>query len=422
MSRSVVFRTPGLMDVRSFTSFGVNVKPNTESPIGYFGTGLKYAIAVLVRHGLKITVYIGREKYTFYLKQEKFREKNFDFIRMKKESWWPEGLRFFKPKYEELPFTTEFGKNWKLWQAFRELYTNTLDENGDTLVVNSPEEVTNRTQVTDSDGLRDFVDVEQTLIVVEGEQFVQEFYDKDRNFLPDGLRQRDSTERLQVFDRPSNHIYYRGMRVYDLDKPSTLTYNFLCDVKLTEDRTAASPYTLQDEISKYLLACEEEARLTKVLHEKDSYEANINYSWAYRAPSSTFSRVVQAARPANATAAAVVRTYEPRKVVENPLSSYPRPWALHPVGDKDYAVLDAYNKLVMRFGSDLSTEAVRYIMALLQKDLDDDEFDQWIRERPQDLMVTDPEAEDEIREALGEDSVPMSVLPSDSSDDGWMPF
>ena len=31
---------------------------------------------------------------------------------------------------EQLPFTTELGKNWEVWQAYRELHSNTLDESG----------------------------------------------------------------------------------------------------------------------------------------------------------------------------------------------------------------------------------------------------------------------------------------------------
>jgi hypothetical protein len=37
-----------------------------KNPIGYFGTGLKYAISVLCRLGTKPVVWIGQDKYTFY--------------------------------------------------------------------------------------------------------------------------------------------------------------------------------------------------------------------------------------------------------------------------------------------------------------------------------------------------------------------
>jgi hypothetical protein len=40
------FCTPGLIDLEAVFTFGVHAK-ETENPIGYFGTGLKYAIVTL---------------------------------------------------------------------------------------------------------------------------------------------------------------------------------------------------------------------------------------------------------------------------------------------------------------------------------------------------------------------------------------
>ena len=54
----VVFENTGEIDILSISSFGVSVKEG-DSPIGFFGTGLKYAIAVLLRHNQKITAYCG---------------------------------------------------------------------------------------------------------------------------------------------------------------------------------------------------------------------------------------------------------------------------------------------------------------------------------------------------------------------------
>jgi hypothetical protein len=67
-TQQLVFETPGLIDLRAFTVMGFNAKPATENPIGYFGTGLKYAISVLCRLGTKPVVWIGQDKYTFYTK------------------------------------------------------------------------------------------------------------------------------------------------------------------------------------------------------------------------------------------------------------------------------------------------------------------------------------------------------------------
>jgi hypothetical protein len=50
MSAIVVFENPGEIDAAAIRTFGVSVKEG-ENPIGFFGTGLKYAIAILLRTG-----------------------------------------------------------------------------------------------------------------------------------------------------------------------------------------------------------------------------------------------------------------------------------------------------------------------------------------------------------------------------------
>ena len=106
-----IFSTKGVLDLSVITTFGVNVKPNTDNPIGYFGTGLKYAIAVLLRHGIKITLYTNGQEYQFYTKEKDIRGKEFMVCRYRKT-----GL-LNKFSYHELPFTTEHGKNWELWKS-----------------------------------------------------------------------------------------------------------------------------------------------------------------------------------------------------------------------------------------------------------------------------------------------------------------
>ena len=104
---------------------GAHAKPNTANPIGYFGTGLKYAIAVLVRLGAEPVVWIGRDRFSFSKRSSTFRGTPLETIVM----------RVLKEKNKrattyELPYTTAYGKAWEVWQAFRELESNTRDEGG----------------------------------------------------------------------------------------------------------------------------------------------------------------------------------------------------------------------------------------------------------------------------------------------------
>ena len=61
----IIFQNKGLIDVHAISIMGVSVKE--DNSIGFFGTGLKYAIAVLLREGIKIPS--GAAKKKSHLKQ-----------------------------------------------------------------------------------------------------------------------------------------------------------------------------------------------------------------------------------------------------------------------------------------------------------------------------------------------------------------
>lgn len=268
MGRAVVHRTPGLIPIEAFTIAGLSAKPNSTNPIGRFGTGLKYAIAVLVRHGIKVTLFIGQHEYVFYKKEGIFREANVTFLRMKRRkgilATWT---------YHDLPFTTQYGRDWELWQAFRELHANTLDEGGTTYLATSV--------APNGIGLEPWD--EETLFIIEDSRYVDTFLDMDRIFLPDGARERSGPEGIQVLDRPSKHIYYRGMRVMDLSEKSLYTYNFLEDIDLTEDRTAKYPGLIQARIVGMLQESEDPILLEKTVARPpaDSYEGRLGHHIGY---------------------------------------------------------------------------------------------------------------------------------------------
>lgn len=268
MTQAVAFKTPGLIPLDSCTTFGVNAKPMSTSPFGYFGTGLKYAIAVLLRHGCKITLWRGNDKYTFYTKREQFRDKTFDYVKMKREAF-----SLLAPKYSKLPFTLELGKNWELWQAFRELETNTRDENGET-VLTTPEYQPGPYS-------------KNTVILVESDRFVDEFHDMGKHFLVGGKTVRED-EAIQIIDKPSSHIYYRGVRIMDLKEEAQFTYNILAYVELTEDRTAKYGFLVESMIADYIASSEDPNFVNKVVHTNRWESRGLSYGYASATPSSVF--------------------------------------------------------------------------------------------------------------------------------------
>ncbi len=265
MTRAVVFKTKGKLDLRSITVFGLNAKPETTTPIGYFGTGLKYAIAVLAREHIPITIWIDGKKWTIEAERTFFRDRGFESLYLKNDR----KLTFSRTL--ALPFTTELGKNWELWQAFRELESNTRDEKGITYI---------KTPKDTYDWVNK-VPGPYTYIVVESEAFVQEYFDRDKTFLPEGLTESNSSERVQCFPRKSKSIFYRSIRILDLEEPSENTYNILVPIRLTEDRTASSEFDVRWEIQNYIAKhAPKTISHRAIVAPAKTYESRFDYSYA----------------------------------------------------------------------------------------------------------------------------------------------
>jgi hypothetical protein len=204
----ISFKNAGVIDIRAFTTMGASSKEG-ENPIGFFGTGLKYALAILLRNGCHVEVFRGLERLEVYKKPVRIRVDDFDVVCMLGAN-----------SNTELGFTTQLGKTWEMWQAFRELYCNTRDEGG----------VTERGALEPEEG--------HTLIRVRGQAFEAAYEDRAEIVLES--KPWLALNGVEVHDLGGRTIlYYRGVRVYSLPKPTLRTYNFTTGLTLTEDRTLA---------------------------------------------------------------------------------------------------------------------------------------------------------------------------------------
>jgi len=108
------FMNNGNFDIRAMMTMGVSAKLS-DSAIGFFGTGFKYAVAVILRGGGSVKVSTIDGVYEFTKKEEIIRDQKFDLVMINGSS---------------AGFTTHMGINWEPWMAFRELFCNAKDEGG----------------------------------------------------------------------------------------------------------------------------------------------------------------------------------------------------------------------------------------------------------------------------------------------------
>lgn len=244
----ITFYNPGEIDIRGATIAGLSAK-ESDTPIGYFGTGLKYAIARVLAWGGKITIHSGLDAYIFDSQNIDFRGTEFSQI-----------VYTNRGETKELGFTTEYGKNWEPWQVFRELYANALDEGG-TVVSES---------VLPKPG--------HTIITVECDRVEEMFSKRNEIILPAVRPSAVAIESLgDITDSPSLNVYYRKVRIDD--SKSVLTYNINQEMPLTEDRTPKYRSSLLDRISTLLSRCPSDKMIVKALTAPKGFiEADLYFS------------------------------------------------------------------------------------------------------------------------------------------------
>lgn len=230
----LIFQNPGLIEIEAVTTLGVSVKDG-ESPIGRFGTGFKFAISTILRAGGSVVVWRGLEAFRFASETQEVRGRSFDFVTM---------------NGQRLGFTTQLGRDWQKWMAFRELASNCRDEAG-------------RYWLDESTGLPGVkLGEDQTTIVVNG---LDEIWPERGTILLEGEALWTS-ESGQAFAGSSDFAFYRGVRIFNLPRPSTFTYNVDGPVlELTEDRTAKNFWQLELAVEKIVGACPDPQQARQLL-------------------------------------------------------------------------------------------------------------------------------------------------------------
>ena len=287
---NIIFENKGEIDPLLMTTFGVNVKEG-DNPIGFFGTGLKYGLAILMRHGCGVTVQSGEREFTFVAKTTELRGKLFEFVTMNGET---------------LGFTTELGKKWDLWMAYREVYCNTQDEGGKVYEAEAPSPTAGVTRV-----------------IVSGQKFLEIARNHDTYFLstPPFLK----GERIHIHQGQSQVAYFRTVMVGKMSaKPTLYTYNCIGHLDLTEDRTMKHPFVMSHYIASTILTCDDRDVIRDAVTASEHFhESEMDFDISHT-PSIEFMEVVGAfvrdrIGKVNRSAVEKYRKHAPGKITPDPV-------------------------------------------------------------------------------------------------------
>ena len=269
----IIFRNPGLIDLDAALTMGVSVKDG-NSPIGYFGTGFKFAVATILRNGGSVTLWRGKDMHHFSVENATIRGEQFDLVTM-------DGKR--------LGFTTQLGRNWEPWMAFRELASNCRDEGGDYFFSRSAGPVCD----SHADG--------HTTIIVDGLDDVW----PDRYSIMLESEPVAVNDTFEIHDGASLYVFYRGVRIFKSPRPLAYTYNITETINITEDRSAKSWFEVELKLERGIGALTDQALLRRILTCGELYQEHHLDVPAYGHPGEAFGEAARAIAmgPENATSA-----------------------------------------------------------------------------------------------------------------------
>jgi len=224
----ILIQNEGEIETNSFELIGASTKRGESGKIGFFGSGLKYSIAYMMRKGIDFKVFSGENELVFSTTPETLKDKTFDRICING-----------KPT----SYTVTMGPTWKEdWFVLREIYCNALDEVG-CQIIKSTDIVQPSLGKT-----RIYIELTQTLesVITNWDRYFSDertpIFDCPKVYTSnfgneDGIGQVIN-QSVKVYSGKYGVVYRRGINVFEREM---LLYDYEFDfVNINEDRTAKS--------------------------------------------------------------------------------------------------------------------------------------------------------------------------------------
>jgi len=261
------------IDPRAFTLMGASTKRDDDSKIGFFGSGNKYAIALLMRENIHFKVFSGKKEIVFEKKVVSFNKRRYEVIII-------DG--------KETSLTTEMGPNWISWFAIREFYSNALDEGNA------------RLNVSDKFQTR----VGRTRIYIERTPALSEFFSNMQHYILTNNINRLARVKTNYGDvslinklDDKNLIFYRkGIRIEKREEDCLYWYDF-DDIEINESRTTKNSYEPSERIASFFANTEDEGIIRNFIKNyRGKYEKNLHWNYANGKLSSTWAKILEGKR------------------------------------------------------------------------------------------------------------------------------
>ncbi|AOR28760.1 hypothetical protein FORMB_17210 [Formosa sp. Hel1_33_131] len=225
----------GIINVEALTLLGASTKRGLNGKIGMFGSGNKYALAFLLRNGFEVSIYAGNEKIEIGTEKAQFRDNDFEVITINST---------------KTSITTEFGKDWKLWQAIRELYCNAIDEGHPSLEY-----------VSDIGPVED-----ETHFYIRNRKEIASFVGDFDKYFSENRKVLFECKHGKILEKATEgfNLFRRGIKCFNSNKNSVYDYD-LVNIDIDENRLVKYGWEVPSKIWNVIYQCTDKEIIKNIL-------------------------------------------------------------------------------------------------------------------------------------------------------------
>lgn len=260
MANYLKIQSQGEIEIEAFTLIGASSKRNDTSKIGYFGSGLKYSIASMLRNNIGFKIFQGEKEIIFDVVEKTFRNEKYKAISVNGQ--------------ETSMTTTMGGSDWDIpFAPFREIFSNALDED-DSVVLEQTNDI--------------FGSSGKTTILIENTPAISDFYKNFHEyFCANNPNVLHSNKYISIYPAASNgkvKLFRKGILCYENEEKSIFSYNSP-EFSINESRVLSSTHSAKLYIGLGLKMCNNH-HVIKTLIEKMQggnagyFEHELNFEWS----------------------------------------------------------------------------------------------------------------------------------------------
>ncbi len=224
----LLIENKGEIDINALVLMGGSTKRGDNSKVGYYGSGNKYSIALMLKKGIQFKIYSGLQELKITTEPVMFRDKQFEKILVNDK---------------ETSLTTDMGPQWDSWMGVREWVSNSIDE-PESAIVNTTADINPKEGYT--------------RIYIEHHADIQEVIENwDRYFSFDRIDTIVDNSNNRIYPNTDSQkesllLYRRGIQCYNAPTQKGLYSYDLHKFSINESRVIDSSYAAKAAVCAFL--------------------------------------------------------------------------------------------------------------------------------------------------------------------------